>query len=62
MAVVIVLGEKISQGSLEKLTAGGTPTSLIWRTHPESATVTELYGKPYRWNEVNPASEKPKLW
>lgn len=27
----------------------------------KSATVTKFLGKPRKWNEVNPISEKPKI-
>ncbi len=63
MFVVFVLDEFISQGSLLGLTAGEVPKSIrIWNYNLESATVTELKWKHFRWNEVNPTSEQPKLW
>jgi hypothetical protein len=63
MFVVFVLDEFISQGSSGELTAGEVPKSLwIWNSILESATVTMLKWKHFRWNEVNPTSEQPKLW
>jgi hypothetical protein len=63
MSVVFVPGEVISQGSraIARLTAGKMPKSFgIWHEYLESATVTEPSQKWEGWNEVNPASEKPK--
>ncbi len=61
MFVVFVLDEIISQGSFHKLTAVDPPKSVwIWSSTLESATVTKLSWKQFRWNEVNPASEQPK--
>ena len=56
MPVVFVLGETISLGTRQLVTAVEKAKSLICLNRPESATVTKFLRKRRKWNAVNPSS------